>query len=172
MSYNREPYFLLTLPIGIAPGWTSFLYILDGALHVGPPSAGEAVSDTPGASPLPHRSFHTLVLSAGADESGVLLRSSARVEAILVAGEPLQQEVVQHGPFVMTSTEEIRRALADCERSEMFAGRTRVLMGLCRSDGIERVREGKNVEKQDRRALTLEFCKQQCVLLLQNIDAW
>lgn len=37
-----------------------------------------------------------------------------------IAGEPLQQEVVQYGPFVMTSRQEIQQTLLDCE-SHRFA---------------------------------------------------
>lgn len=31
-----------------------------------------------------------------------------------IAGEPLDQEVVQYGPFVMTSKEEIQKTFIDC----------------------------------------------------------
>lgn len=97
-----------------APGWTSFLYILDGSLQIGSAATTNG-ADAPTPDVLPHDAFHTLVLSASADESGVLLRASARAEAILVAGAPLDQGVVQHGPFVMTTADEIRKTLLDCE---------------------------------------------------------
>lgn len=87
---------------------------MSGSLHVGSPRDTSAL-DSSSPNPLPHEAFHTLVLSGGPEESGVLLRAPERAEAILVAGEPLQQEVVQHGPFVMTTVEEIRKAISDCE---------------------------------------------------------
>lgn len=35
-------------------------------------------------------------------------------ELMMAAGEPLDQEVVQYGPFVMTSRDEVRKTLLDC----------------------------------------------------------
>jgi hypothetical protein len=32
-----------------------------------------------------------------------------------IAGEPLDQEVVQYGPFVMTTREEVQKTLLDCK---------------------------------------------------------
>jgi redox-sensitive bicupin YhaK (pirin superfamily) len=34
-----------------------------------------------------------------------------------IAGEPLDQTVVQYGPFVMTTKEEVQDTLRDCEQS-------------------------------------------------------
>jgi len=85
----------------IPTGWTSFFYILKGSVKVG---------DT-----LPsHEAFHTLVLSAGQNETGVSLTANEdSTELVLIAGEPLDQTVFQHGPFVMTNREEIIQTIRD-----------------------------------------------------------
>ncbi|KAI0316685.1 RmlC-like cupin domain-containing protein, partial [Amylostereum chailletii] len=85
----------------IPPGWTSFIYILKGKIAIG-------------TSPNQHEQFNTLVLSAVEGESGVQVTAEEdNTECVLVAGEPLDQEVVQYGPFVMNSREEIQKTFID-----------------------------------------------------------
>ncbi|KZT26249.1 hypothetical protein NEOLEDRAFT_1132279 [Neolentinus lepideus HHB14362 ss-1] len=85
----------------IPAGWTSFIYIWKGAIKVGDEGA-------------PFESFHTLVLSADANQNGVKIEATEEdTQLILIAGEPLDQTVFQYGPFVMTSREEIQKTLID-----------------------------------------------------------
>ncbi|CCL99149.1 uncharacterized protein FIBRA_01164 [Fibroporia radiculosa] len=85
----------------IPSGWTSFIYTLKGSVRVGEDPAG-------------HEAFHTLVLSSESAEGGVKVASAEdNTEAVLIAGEPLDQTVFQYGPFVMTSKEEIQSTLMD-----------------------------------------------------------
>ncbi|KAI5450859.1 RNA pol II transcription cofactor [Naganishia albida] len=88
-------------------GWTSFLYLLSGGLIVG---------DQPDV----HKAYHTVVLSAGEGENGVWLQAAedGLTRGVLIAGEPLQQRVVQYGPFVTTSTDEARQAIMDFQNAE------------------------------------------------------
>jgi redox-sensitive bicupin YhaK (pirin superfamily) len=52
------------------------------------------------ASPVKHEQYHTLVLSADSTETGVAIEAGADgTEVVLISGEPLDQEVVQYGPF-------------------------------------------------------------------------
>ncbi|KAI0361983.1 hypothetical protein OH77DRAFT_1389006 [Trametes cingulata] len=82
-------------------GWTSFIYTLKGSVRVG-------------SAPTSHEQFHTLVLSANPDESGVELTATEdNTEFILVAGEPLNQTVFQYGPFVMTNRQEVQQTILD-----------------------------------------------------------
>ncbi|KAJ7722903.1 RmlC-like cupin domain-containing protein [Mycena maculata] len=82
-------------------GWTAFIYILKGSLIVG--------SDS-----IPHEQFHTLVLSANSTETGVLLKSgSDDTEFMLAAAESIDEPIVQYGPFVMNTKEEIQQTLRD-----------------------------------------------------------
>lgn len=92
-----------------------------------------------GEEPTAQEAFHTLVLSGDENEAGVKLTAlDDNTEAVVVcdipqiiatshltqlvfqiAGEPLQQEVVQYGPFVMTSRQEIQQTLLDCENTAL-----------------------------------------------------
>ena len=80
-----------------------------------------------------HDTFHTLVLSNEGGETGAGITAiKDDTEFILVcsfhqswmslamnvrqaAAEPLDQTVFRHGPFVMTSPEEIQKTLIDCD---------------------------------------------------------
>ncbi|KAG6820605.1 hypothetical protein H0H93_014521 [Arthromyces matolae] len=67
-----------------------------------------------GSETTPHDSFHTLVFSSAANETGISITATEdETEVILVAGEPLDQTVFQHGPFVMTNREEIQQTFVD-----------------------------------------------------------
>ncbi|KAJ7062318.1 RmlC-like cupin domain-containing protein [Mycena amicta] len=88
----------------IPAGWTAFIYILSGSLLIGN-------STTP---PTPHAAFHTLVLSANPSEPGVLLTSaSPDTQLMLAAAEPIHEPIVQYGPFVMNTQEEIVQTFND-----------------------------------------------------------
>ncbi|GHJ83694.1 hypothetical protein NliqN6_0096 [Naganishia liquefaciens] len=88
-------------------GWTSFIYLLSGALTVGGQSEVQ-------------NAFHTLVLSADDGEDGVWLEAAedGLTRGVLIAGEPLKQHVVQYGPFVTTSVDEARQAVMDFQNAQ------------------------------------------------------
>ena len=99
-------YFDVRLPAGgifsvpIAVGHNAFLYAYEGNAHVGAAAA---------AKPLPHR-------AAGVLSDGDIVRVEAGPEGahfLLLAARPLREPVVQYGPFVMNTREEIEQALAD-----------------------------------------------------------
>jgi quercetin 2,3-dioxygenase len=104
---STDPLYLdVRLPAGenfsmpIAAGHNAFLYAYEGSAKIGAAGATK---------PLPHRAAG--VLSDG---------DSIRVEAgpqgahfLLLAARPLREPVVQYGPFVMNTREEIEQALAD-----------------------------------------------------------
>src|SRR5277367_5160057 len=79
-------------------GWTTFMYTLTGR----PSIAGKEVEP-----------FHTVVLST--EGEGITVENNGTEEArfVIISGEPLDQRVVQHGPFVMTSEEGIYDAMRD-----------------------------------------------------------
>ncbi len=81
-------------------GHNAFLYPYEGSAVVGP--AGKT-------RPLPHRAAG--VLSDG-DEVRVVAGAEG-VRFLLLAAKPLHEPVVQYGPFVMNTREEIEQALAD-----------------------------------------------------------
>jgi len=88
----------LTAPM--TAGHNAFLYTYEGSAEVGP--AGAAKS-------LPHRAAG--VLSEG-DQLHVRAGADG-VRLLLLAARPLREPVVQYGPFVMNTREEIEQALAD-----------------------------------------------------------
>ncbi|KAH6918630.1 pirin domain-containing protein [Coprinopsis sp. MPI-PUGE-AT-0042] len=91
----------------IPVGWTVFAYVFKGKVTVGDNSI------------VAHDSFHTLVFSAGENETGVEIKAvEDGTELILVAGEPLDQTVFQYGPFVMTTREEIQKTLLDYQMAQ------------------------------------------------------
>jgi redox-sensitive bicupin YhaK (pirin superfamily) len=54
------------------------------------------------------------ILGNGPDTDGVLLKAGAEgARAILVAGRPLKEPIVQYGPFVMNTKEQIYQAVED-----------------------------------------------------------
>jgi redox-sensitive bicupin YhaK (pirin superfamily) len=102
---STEPrYFDIHLPAhgqfetGVPDGHNVFLYAYEGDAAVGAERK-----------PLPHR-------AAGLLSSGDTVRiegGAAGARVLLLAGKPIGEPVVQHGPFVMNTREEIERAIAD-----------------------------------------------------------
>ncbi|WVR03465.1 hypothetical protein IAU60_000456 [Kwoniella sp. DSM 27419] len=89
----------------IPEGWTAFLYIISGKVEVGD---GSKTYDQ----------FNTLVLSSEAGQGGVQLRRPESAEDeetrfVLVAGQPLDQPVVQYGPFVLNTQRQAMEAVTD-----------------------------------------------------------
>ncbi len=61
-----------------------------------------------------------LVFERGGDGSGdVVLRGKAATEALVLSGEPLNEPVVAHGPFVMNTRTEIMTAIHDYQSGRM-----------------------------------------------------
>jgi redox-sensitive bicupin YhaK (pirin superfamily) len=83
-----------TLPAG----HNAFIYVYRGEVRI----AGQTV---------PVQRMAILKNTPQAD--GVVIETSADAKLILVAGQPLKQPIVQYGPFVMNTKEEIYQALAD-----------------------------------------------------------
>lgn len=86
--------FAQTLP----PEHNALVYVYRGGVRI----AGQAV---------PVQRMAILANSAQAD--GVVIEADSDAKLILVAGRPLRQPIVQYGPFVMNTKEEIYQALAD-----------------------------------------------------------
>jgi redox-sensitive bicupin YhaK (pirin superfamily) len=76
----------------------AFIYVYRGEVRIG----GQTV---------PVQRMAILANTAQAD--GVVIEASVDAKLILVAGQPLKQPIVQYGPFVMNTKEEIYQALAD-----------------------------------------------------------
>ncbi len=92
----------------VAPGRSAFLYAYEGSAQVG--AAGVAKL-------LPHRAAG--VLSDG--DSVRVLAQEHGVRFLMLAARPLREPVVQYGPFVMNTREEIEQALADYRDGRLAA---------------------------------------------------
>jgi hypothetical protein len=86
----------------------AFVYAYEGALTI-----GEGVA----AKPLEERSAG--LLSAG--DRVVVKAQGAGTRFLLLAGRPLGEPVVQYGPFVMNTQEEIEQAIRDYQNGELAA---------------------------------------------------
>ncbi|XP_040017851.2 pirin [Gasterosteus aculeatus] len=107
--YTRTPTFYLDFRLQrgathvqpVPSGWTTFIYTLSGTIHAGPDEEQQKVE--------PH---HTVVFGDG-DCVKVENKGAEVSRFVLIAGEPIKEPVVQRGPFVMTTEEEIRQAISD-----------------------------------------------------------
>lgn len=99
-------YFDLELPPGqrfehlITDGHNAFAYLYEGEAAIGPEGSVKI---------LPSQAAG--VLSPGDEVTITAGAQGARL--ILLAGKPLREPVVQYGPFVMNTREEIERAISD-----------------------------------------------------------
>ena len=103
----------LYLDVELAPGalleqplsdrHNAFVYVYRGGLQVGP-GEGEAVA---------LQRMALLANTPGSD--GVRLRNAGTepARALLIAGRPLDEPIVQYGPFVMNTVEQIHQAVED-----------------------------------------------------------
>ena len=106
--YTRTPTMYLdfamdpgsTLHQPIPAGWNGFAYVLSGT--------GD-FNSTLG------KAHHTLVLTAEEGEDGLTVTAGtdAPLRFVLICGQPLGEPIVQHGPFVMNTQEEIYQAVRD-----------------------------------------------------------
>ncbi len=90
----------------IPEGYNAFVYPYEGSLRVGPDSQAR---------------------SLGAHSAGIVSRSGALQASagaqgarfLLLAGRPIGEPIVQYGPFVMNTREEIERAIHDYQNGEL-----------------------------------------------------
>ncbi|XP_078088402.1 pirin isoform X3 [Mustelus asterias] len=85
----------------VPKGWTAFIYTLAGYVHVGPDKDQRRIE--------PH---HVAILDDG-EHIQMENKDHEVARFVLIAGEPINEPVVKHGPFVMNSQEEIAEALED-----------------------------------------------------------
>ncbi|CRI67761.1 conserved hypothetical protein [Thiocapsa sp. KS1] len=83
-----------TLPIE----QNAFIYVYRGEVGV----AGRSV-----------QSQRMAILANDADADGVVIDAADESRVLLIAGRPLREPIVQHGPFVMNTMQEIQQAVRD-----------------------------------------------------------
>jgi redox-sensitive bicupin YhaK (pirin superfamily) len=109
---TTDPVYLdVELPAGaefahaVHADYNAFVYVYEGTVAIG--EGDEARELATG---------HAGILSSG-DRIAVTARSDARF--LLLAGRPLREPIVQYGPFVMNTREEIEQALRDYQNGEL-----------------------------------------------------
>merc|ERR1712150_94061 len=81
----------------VPAGWTTFVYILEGKVNF----SGKTVN-----------AHHTAVFADGdCIKFSNVNRGNSRF--VLISGQPIGEPIVQHGPFVMNTENEIRQAFMD-----------------------------------------------------------
>ena len=103
---STEPLFIdVRLPAGavfccpLASGRSVFVYAYEGGLSIGSPGEARALA------------VHEAGVLADGDE--VVVRAEGACAFLLLAARPLGEPVVQYGPFVMNTRDEIEQAIAD-----------------------------------------------------------
>ena len=97
-----------TLNHKIPAEWNSFIYTLGGKASIGAPGASQVVE--------PH---HTVTLTKAPDAEGITITTQDEpADFVLLAGEPCGEPVVQHGPFVMNTREQIMQAMMDYQSGQ------------------------------------------------------
>ncbi|MFZ4538456.1 pirin family protein [Propionivibrio sp.] len=115
---DTEPLYLdVHLPAGcrfvqpVPVGHNAFTYTYRGSVQV----AGTTAPDR-----------HMAILANdGAD--GVCVEAQEDSRLLIVAGKPLNEPIVQHGPFVMNSTEQIQQTLRDYQAGKFEAAEVQVV---------------------------------------------
>ncbi len=91
----------------LASGLNAMLYVFEGSLQV---AGNDHVL----------QSHHAAILSEG--DSIALQAGSDGVRFLLLAGRPLHEPIVQYGPFVMNTVEEIQQAVRDYQTGQLTNG--------------------------------------------------
>jgi quercetin 2,3-dioxygenase len=112
---DTEPLYIdIDLPAGslfstmIPATHNAFVYVYRGTLTIGGKTLGEnrmgILANTPQA-------------------DGVTLSATVPAKAILISGKPLGEPIMQHGPFVMNTKEEIYQAIRDYQEGRLGSAR-------------------------------------------------
>lgn len=89
-------------------GWNAFVYVLEGNVRFAQEEGkGEVVGE-----------FHNVVLETEGEGVRMEAVDEKGARLIVVAGTPLDQPVVQYGPFVVNSKEEVYEAMHDFQGSK------------------------------------------------------
>lgn len=91
--------------LDLPEGWNSMLVVLEGTVMVNDSEIARGGQ---------------LVLLDAAGE-GAFIEANNEAKVLVLAGEPIDEPIVGHGPFVMNTAEEIRQAMRDYSSSE-FGG--------------------------------------------------
>lgn len=115
---DTEPLYLdVHLPAGstfyqnLPAAHNAFTYTYRGSVNIG----GTTVVD------------RTMAILANNGGEGVLVEAQEDSRILIIAGQPLNEPIVQYGPFVMNSAEEIRQAREDYHTGKFESSAVRAL---------------------------------------------
>jgi hypothetical protein len=108
---DTEPmYIAIDMPAGstfstlIPAAHNAFVCVYRGAVSIGGKTLGESRMG---------------ILANTPQADGVILSATAPAKAILISGKPLGEPIMQHGPFVMNTKEEIYQAIRDFQEGRL-----------------------------------------------------
>ncbi|KAG0372366.1 hypothetical protein BGX24_000350, partial [Mortierella sp. AD032] len=111
--YTRTPTMYLdfkmdkhkTITQTIPSTYTGFIYMLKGKAYIGDKE-------------FEGLAHHTLTLSEDGATTVKIQTKDEDAHFVLIAGEPLNEPIVQHGPFVMNTSEEIYDTFVDYQNNK------------------------------------------------------
>lgn len=113
LAYTPMDYYWFTVQPGgefeqaVLPEFNGFMYVLNGTVELETGSASEVV-----------KAHHTAFFKRDGDcIKGRVPEDSAAADFVIIAGQALDQPVVQYGPFVETTKEDIYKAFNDYQSS-------------------------------------------------------
>ncbi|CAO3570791.1 unnamed protein product [Mortierella alpina] len=98
---NKNKSVVQTIP----SSFTGFIYMLKGTAYIGDKE-------------FQGKAHHTLTFSEDGTEKVLIKTQGEDAHFVLIAGEPLKEPIVQHGPFVMNSQQEIYDTFVDYQLSQ------------------------------------------------------
>jgi hypothetical protein len=87
-----------TFAQALPPTFNAFAYVYEGEIGIGERQVPQQ---------------RMAILNNDANSDGVLLHADVPARVLLIAGRPLNEPIVQYGPFVMNTQEEILQAISD-----------------------------------------------------------
>lgn len=94
LQFSGPASFAQSLP----SGHNAFIAVHEGSIQVGDQTV---------------RAGQLAILDNEANADGVILLAQRESRALLIAGAPLNEPIVQYGPFVMNTEDQVRQALSD-----------------------------------------------------------
>ena len=91
------------LDLAVPDGFNTALVVLRGSVRINEDNVAE----------------HARVVVFGREGDSIRLDAGKGTRALLLSGEPIQEPIVGHGPFVMNTSQEVQQAIADYRDGRM-----------------------------------------------------
>lgn len=92
-----------TFQESIPEGYNAFIYVLEGTIHTGKDQ---------------HEGSHGSCIVFKQEGDAIQITSDGPARFAVLAGKPIGEPIVQHGPFVMNTREEIFQAFQDYQANK------------------------------------------------------